>query len=605
MVDKKLFSTGLGSLIVSLLVIGLVFRFANLDKKVYWIDEVNTSIRVSAYTSSEIMELVPTGEVIGVKDLQTFQHLHPERDIRDTIQALTGNAEHSPLYYLMARFWMQWFGSSVIAMRSLPAVISLLTFPCLYWLCQELFASPWVGGIAIGLMAISPFHLLYAQEARQYSLWTVTILLSSAALLWAMRNEQPQVNGTNLRLMDTVYPRVDQEFRKSKNADFQYTVKPKCICVKWGIYAATICLGLYSHLLFLFVIVAHGGYVLIGQVLQIKTVNSLASKRESVSDQSITFLLFSQKNLSKVIIYSLATLIGIIGFFPWILVLLNNSAGMAGWLVRSLSITEITQRWLINLGSIFFDIQVGYVNPIFSIGSAESSIHLSVDNPFTYVIFAIVVIEIYAVITLVTTQPPQTWLFVLTLIVIPAMALVLPDLISGGQRSVTGRYLIPSYLGIQIAVVYLLRMKLFDLKLQTRKFWQLLLIALIFGGILSCGLSSQAETWWNKYSSYDYPQVAQVINQEQETSPLIISDIEEIGRLISLSYLLDDKVRIMLIEPYSIPDIPQGFKPVFVFKPLQKWFSDMKVEHNINIKLTHQVGDLWIVQPIILFLHLT
>jgi uncharacterized membrane protein len=244
---------------------------------------------------------------------------------------------------------------------------------------------------------------------------------------------------------------------------------------------------------------------------------------------------------------------------------------------------------------------VGYVSPIFRIGSAESSIHLSVDNPFTYVIFAIVVIEMYAVITLVTTQPPQTWLFILTLMIIPAMALVLPDLISGGQRSVTGRYLIPSYLGIQIAVAYLLRIKLFDLKFQTRNFWQLLLIALIFGSLLSCGISSQAKTWWNKYSSYDYPQVAKVINQEN--SPLLISNIEEIGRLISLSYLLNNKVRIMLIEPSGIPHISQGVQPVFVFKPLKKWFSDMKVEHNMNIKLTHQVGDLWLVQPIIMILN--
>ncbi|EDX76165.1 hypothetical protein MC7420_5599 [Coleofasciculus chthonoplastes PCC 7420] len=592
MVDKKSFSTGLRYLIVSLLIIGLVFRFAHLDKKVYWIDEVNTSIRVSAYTSSEIMELVPTGEVIGVKDLQAFQHPHPQRDIRDTIQALTGNAEHSPLYYLMARFWMQWFGSSVIAMRSLPAVISLLTFPCLYWLCRELFPSPWVGGIAIGLMAISPFHLLYAQEARQYSLWTVTILLSSAALLWAMRNDQPQVNGINLRLIYTVYPSTNKDLSKSKKSNLIHTINPKYIGVKWVIYAASISLGLYSHLLFLFVILSHGLYVLICQILQIQAGKYLEVERELVPD------IFFYKPIGKLLIYSWATLIGIVGFFPWILVLFNKSAGMAGWLVRTLSITEITQRWLINLSSIFFDIQVGYVSPIFSIGSAESGIYLSVDNPFTYVIFAIVVIEIYAVITLVTTQPPQTWLFILTLIVIPAMALVLPDLISGGQRSVTGRYLIPSYLGIQIAVAYLLRMKLFDLKIQSRKLWQLLLIALILGGILSCGVSSQSETWWNKYSSYDYPQVAKVINQAP--SPLIISDREKIGRLISLSYLLDDKVSVMVIEPSSLPNIPAGFQPVFVFKPMEQWFSDIKVKPMMNIELTHQIGDLWLVQPRIL-----
>lgn len=171
----------------------------------------------------------------------------------------------------------------------------------------------------------------------------------------------------------------------------------------------------------------------------------------------------------------------------------------------------------------------------------------------------------------------------------------LPDLISGGQRSVTGRYLIPSYLGIQITIAYLLRMKLFDSKIQPQKLGQLLLITLILGGILSCGVISQSEAWWNKYSSYDYPQVAKVINQAP--SPLIISDREKIGRLISLSYLLDNKVSVMVIEPSSLPNIPAGFQPIFVFNPMEQWFSDIKVKQTINIKLTHKIGDLWLVQP--------
>jgi len=66
------------------------------------------------------------------------------------------------------------------AIRSLSAIISLLVFPGVYWLLPGI----WVvnGWIAIALIAVSPFHILYAQEAREYSLWTVTIALSSAAL---------------------------------------------------------------------------------------------------------------------------------------------------------------------------------------------------------------------------------------------------------------------------------------------------------------------------------------------------------------------------------------------------------------------------------------
>ncbi len=68
-------------------------------------------------------------------------------------------------------------------MRSLPAIISLLAFPCIHWLCLELFEESITGSVAIAVIAVSPFHLAYAQEARQYSLWVLITLLSSEALL--------------------------------------------------------------------------------------------------------------------------------------------------------------------------------------------------------------------------------------------------------------------------------------------------------------------------------------------------------------------------------------------------------------------------------------
>ncbi|MEG4330199.1 hypothetical protein Q5688_33505, partial [Microcoleus sp. herbarium5] len=36
-------------------------------------------------------------------------------------------------------------------------------------------------------LAVSPLHVLYAQEARPYSLWSALILLSCASLLRALR----------------------------------------------------------------------------------------------------------------------------------------------------------------------------------------------------------------------------------------------------------------------------------------------------------------------------------------------------------------------------------------------------------------------------------
>ena len=57
----------------------------------------------------------------------------------------------------------------------------------MYWFVRELVASRRAALIAMLLMGVSPLFILYGQEAREYALWTLTLLLSSAALLRALR----------------------------------------------------------------------------------------------------------------------------------------------------------------------------------------------------------------------------------------------------------------------------------------------------------------------------------------------------------------------------------------------------------------------------------
>ncbi|MFO5494734.1 MAG: glycosyltransferase family 39 protein, partial [Cuspidothrix sp.] len=159
------------------------------------------------------------GHEIRVRDLQKFQHLNPKKGLIDTVNGLAlEEPQITPLYFVILRLWTELFGSSVALTRSLSAVISLLTLPCIYWLCQELFESPLVGWMSVVLVAVSPYHVLFAQDARMYSLWTVTTLLSSASLLRAMR------------------------------------IKTR---TGWAIYTVTLVLGLYTHLLTLLTAIGH------------------------------------------------------------------------------------------------------------------------------------------------------------------------------------------------------------------------------------------------------------------------------------------------------------------------------------------------------------
>lgn len=86
---------------------------------------------------------------------------------------------HPPLYYLLLKAWMQIFGNSEIAARSLSVLFGVLTIATTYKIGQKLF-SKYVGYVSALLLAFSPLHIYYSQEARMYSMETFLATL----LVW-------------------------------------------------------------------------------------------------------------------------------------------------------------------------------------------------------------------------------------------------------------------------------------------------------------------------------------------------------------------------------------------------------------------------------------
>ncbi len=153
-----------------LILLGLFLRFANIDQKVYWHDETYTSIYISGFFRSEWKDNLFTGKIIEPKQLQYYLHSHYHKTLGDTIHVLAvNNPHHPPLYYILVRQWRQIFGDSITVIRNFYAWISLLVFPAIYWLTWKLFKQPIISWISLVLIAISPFHILYSQEARPYA----------------------------------------------------------------------------------------------------------------------------------------------------------------------------------------------------------------------------------------------------------------------------------------------------------------------------------------------------------------------------------------------------------------------------------------------------
>lgn len=511
---SKKISTTLFFLMV--IIVGVFFRFANLDAKVYWRDESLTSLRISGYTGKEMIEQVFTGQEITVQDLGKYQQINPEIGFKETLQNLAiGNPHHPPLYYSMARFWVQAFGESVPIIRSLSALISLLVFPGIYWLCRELFEVPIVGWVGMALIAVSPFHVLYAQEAREYSLWTVGILFASAALLRSLK----QNNKTN-----------------------------------WTIYILSLVISFYTFLFSVFVAFGHGIYALI-----------------------IERCRFTPKLRA----YLLSSIISFIAFIPWIIVVvtqINKVETATEWATQRMDIVSLVKIWLLNLVHIFFDLE------------------FSLTNPLTYLSIPILILITYSLYYLYRHTTTKVWLFTFTLIGVTALVLIVPDLIMGGRRSTVGRYLIPCYLGIEIAVAYLLASKISHLSGQEQQYWKIITVSLLSLGVLSCVVISQAETWWNKYEDSHNPPIAQLVNRATNPHLLVLSG--SVGQVLSLQHLLEPQVRLRLYSASNPSEIPADLENAYLLAPSQSLISRIEARQNYRIKSVYKSGKLWQVQQV-------
>lgn len=524
-------------LAVILIILGIFFRFVNIGQKSYGFDESFTSIRVSGYTEAEVVQRLSETQLRGIKELQKYQFPNAEKGVDGTIRGLAlEEPQLPPLYFVLTRFWVQCFGSSVAVTRSFSAFISLLLLPCIYWLCLELFESPLIGWVTVVLVAVSPFHVLYAQEARPYSLWALTIVVSSASLLQAMR--------LNTR-------------------------------ASWALYTITLVASFYCYLTSVLVAIAHGIYVVAIEKLRLS------------------------KTLTA---YLVSLLLSIIGFFPWILVVIGHRSQAqhaTSWRASlKPTLPELLQGWFRQPGRAFFDLNPSFHDPL------VYRIILMLAN------FILLVLVAYSLYVLYRKTSQRIWLFIFTLIGATLLPLALRDLILGGILSITPRYLTPSYLGFELVVAYLLVTKFTSISsnIRQQKLWQFVPIAVVSVGVLCCAVISQADVWWNKgkvETLQDFREAAHIINQAN--NPLLISD-DRTDTLMSVSYLLEPKVKILLIEPrcallcsqgnsqsgseLTLPQIPEGYSDVFLFpSPTERLLRAIAKQQTYYIKVVAQLRD--------------
>ena len=174
---------------VALVVLGSVFRFTGLGAKLFWWDETHTGRAIAGSFWPEIIEDIYDGRVLTRDEILVHQFPREGRTTVTTMRMLAWEEpRQTPLYFVLARFWVMIFGPSTMILRAFSVVLSIISLHLAFLLARELFGRTLEAWIAVGLIAVSPLHLVYAQEARQYILWVDLLLLTSWFLLRALRH---------------------------------------------------------------------------------------------------------------------------------------------------------------------------------------------------------------------------------------------------------------------------------------------------------------------------------------------------------------------------------------------------------------------------------
>ncbi|MBN3926807.1 MAG: phospholipid carrier-dependent glycosyltransferase [Nostoc sp. NMS4] len=178
-------------LIVIWSILGITLRLTNLTAKPPWTDEFSTLV----FSLGNTFLSVPLDQAIAPDILLQPLQLNPGASIGDVIHNLATQDNHPPLYFVLAYLWMKLFKSdgglvSLFGARLLPAIFGAASIPCVYLLGKVAFRSKLVGHLTAAMMAVSPYGVFLAQEARHYTLAILWVIGSLTCLVIATRHIQ-------------------------------------------------------------------------------------------------------------------------------------------------------------------------------------------------------------------------------------------------------------------------------------------------------------------------------------------------------------------------------------------------------------------------------
>lgn len=123
---------------------------------------------------------------------ETFSVWLANQSVRDLLRWVVRIDQHPPLYYLLLHYWIAATSDAPYDARLLSALLGAATIPIIYLIGKRM-SGVVVGLAAAMILALSPFHIYFAQETRMYALLTFNAAVAIYAVVWLLTDVRADV----------------------------------------------------------------------------------------------------------------------------------------------------------------------------------------------------------------------------------------------------------------------------------------------------------------------------------------------------------------------------------------------------------------------------
>ena len=213
---------------------------------------------------------------------------------------------HPPMYYIALRGWAYIFGDSLLALRGFSVFFGVTTVLAAYAFVKTAFKSNAAALIASLLIAINPFQIQYATEARMYTFGAFFALLAAYFLVKALQTKEDGLPA----IASATVGRIKQEY------------------LYFVFFALSISVTILTHYYLLFIAVALCFYALCYHIY------------------------YYQRNIKPYIPLLLSFVIVIVSFLPWVKIFIfqYKQVGSGYWIPPMDKWSIPTTLWQILIG---------------------------------------------------------------------------------------------------------------------------------------------------------------------------------------------------------------------------------------------------------------